>query len=229
MNFTPVDFPNTSNPPSAYQGTNFTNQYQAAAPYQASNIQSTYQSPSAQYQPTNVTTGQFNAAAAEQYMNPYSNLALQQQLDEMSRELARLQLQLSLLRAENAQAQDQWADAARRLQELGAAEKALYGANRAHWLQLRAAQALGEQRGADALPLSETAWAATTAILPAGHPGRVAPGLRRQALLLQSGDRAAAAALLAELAPAVAALSTDSALRRRYEQLTLPKSQAAPA
>ncbi len=138
-------------------------------------------------------------------------------------------LTAQLLRAENAQAQGQWADAARRLQELGAAEKALYGANRAHWLQLRAAQALGEQRGADALPLSEAAWAATTAILPAGHPGRVAPGLRRHALLLQSGDRPAAAALLAELAPAVAALAPDSALRRRYEQLTLPKSQAAPA
>ncbi|WP_343622494.1 serine/threonine-protein kinase [Roseateles puraquae] len=128
-------------------------------------------------------------------------------------------LTAQLLRAENAQALGQWADAARLLEEVGAAEQALYGANRAHWLQLRAAQAMGEQRPVDALPLNDAAWAATAAILPAGHPGRIAPGLRRHALLLQAGDRARAEALLAELAPAAAALSPESVLRRRYEQL----------
>jgi hypothetical protein len=116
LDFKPQEFTNTYNAPSAYQGTNFTNQYQgttpyqasdisnqynaapayqstnfgnqyqAAAPYQASNIQSTYQSPSAQYAPTNVTTGSFNQQAAEQYMNPYIQQALNPQLEALKRQ-----------------------------------------------------------------------------------------------------------------------------------------------
>ena len=88
MNFTPVEFFNTYKAPAAYQGTNFTNQYQAAAPYQASNIQSTYQSPAAQYKPTEVTTGQFSQEAAQQYMNPYIQQALNPQLEALQRQQA---------------------------------------------------------------------------------------------------------------------------------------------
>jgi hypothetical protein len=86
--FTPQQFTDTYTGPAAYQGTNFTNQYQAANPYQASNIQSTYQSPANQYKPTDVTTGTFNQAAAEQYMNPYIQQALNPQLEALKRQQA---------------------------------------------------------------------------------------------------------------------------------------------
>lgn len=86
LEFTPQQFTDTYTGPAAYQGTNFTNQYSAAAPYQASNIQSSYQSPANQYKPTDVTTGQFNQAAAQQYMNPYIQQALNPQLEALQRQ-----------------------------------------------------------------------------------------------------------------------------------------------
>ena len=88
LQFTPQQFTDTYTGPAAYQGTNFTNQYQAANPYQASNIQSTYQSPANQYKPTDVTTGTFNQAAAQQYMNPYIQQALNPQLEALQRQQA---------------------------------------------------------------------------------------------------------------------------------------------
>lgn len=124
-----------------------------------------------------------------------------------------------LLRVQHAQAQGRWPDAAALLAQLGAAERALYGAQRALWLQLRTEQAHSEQREAEALTLGEQAWTATAAMLPPSHPGRVPPGLRRHAALLQAGDTAGANALLAELAPAAQALVAESTLRRRYEQM----------
>lgn len=156
--------------------------------------------------------GQGRAAAAE--------LALLWQ-ERRTREPADTdRLAAQLLRAETAQAQRDWPAASRELAEIGASAAALYGAQRAHWLQLQAAQARGEGRDTAAVRvLSEQAWAATAAILPPSHPGRVAPGLRWHADLLAAGQRDRAEALRDELAPAVAALHPDSPLRRRFQQL----------
>lgn len=125
-----------------------------------------------------------------------------------------------LLRAEHEQATGQWALAAQSLAEVAAAQSALYGMQRVQWQQLQAEQARGQQRTAEALALGEQAWSATAAMLPPGHPGRVAPGLRWHAALAQAGEPGRAEALLTELAPAAAALSAESPLRRRYDQLT---------
>ena len=64
----------------------FTDTYTGPAAYQPTNIQSTYQSPANQYKPTDVTTGQFNQAAAQQYMNPYIQQALNPQLEALQRQ-----------------------------------------------------------------------------------------------------------------------------------------------
>lgn len=124
-----------------------------------------------------------------------------------------------LLQAENAQLLGQWPQAATWLAEVGRAEPSLYGVQRAQWLQLRTEQARGEHREDDALALGTQAWAALAIAFPAPHPARVAPGLRQHAALLKAGERDAAAALLAELAPAIDSLATGSPLRRPYEQL----------
>lgn len=125
-----------------------------------------------------------------------------------------------LLRTASEQAGGRWPQAAQLLAEVQAAQGALYGLQRAQWQALQAEQARGEGRAADAQALGEQAWSATAAMLPPTHPGRVAPGLRWHAALVQAGEQPRAQALLAELAPAAAALSAESPLRRRFEQLT---------
>lgn len=88
LKYDPATFTNTYNAPDAYQGNTFSNQYQATTPYQASNIQSAYQSPANMYSPTNVSTGTFDAAAAQKYMNPYIQQALNPQLEALQRQQA---------------------------------------------------------------------------------------------------------------------------------------------
>ena len=103
LSFTPQNFTNTYNAPNpyqgitalnqynatpAYQGAVATNQYSATNPYTASNIQNTYQAAGQNFVPTNVTTGNFDQAAAQQYMNPYIQTALNPQLEALQRQAA---------------------------------------------------------------------------------------------------------------------------------------------
>jgi hypothetical protein len=68
-----------------YSGPTSTNQYTGTGAYTPSNMQSTYSSPNA-YQGQNVTSGTFDAAAAQQYMNPYLQASLNPQLEEARRQ-----------------------------------------------------------------------------------------------------------------------------------------------
>jgi hypothetical protein len=118
LTFDPVNFTNTYNAPTPYQGivalnqfsptadyqgiqaTNqyagttpysgiqSINQYAATSPYTAANIQNTYQAAGKNFVPTNITTGTFDQAAAQQYMNPYIQTALNPQLEALQRQAA---------------------------------------------------------------------------------------------------------------------------------------------
>jgi hypothetical protein len=101
--YTPTTVNNTYSSPNAYQGINAINQYASTGPYSgiqslnqytgtspyaASNIQNTYQAAGQNFVPTNVTTGTFDQAAAQQYMNPYIQQALNPQLEALQRQAA---------------------------------------------------------------------------------------------------------------------------------------------
>jgi hypothetical protein len=73
LKFTPVNFVDSYTAPDAYKAINATNQYKAAGNA---------------YKPINVTTGVFNQAAAQQYMNPYIQTALNPQLEALQRQAA---------------------------------------------------------------------------------------------------------------------------------------------
>jgi hypothetical protein len=88
LSYTPVNFTNTYTAPAAYQAINATNQYTPTSAYTGSNIQNTYQAAGQNYKPIDVTTGQFNQAAAQQYMNPYIQTALNPQLEALQRQAA---------------------------------------------------------------------------------------------------------------------------------------------
>ena len=101
--YTPTTVSNTFSSPNAYQGINAVNQYTGTGPYSgiqslnqytgtgpyaASDIQNTYQAAGQKFTPTNVTTGAFDQAAAQQYMNPYIQQALNPQLEALQRQAA---------------------------------------------------------------------------------------------------------------------------------------------
>jgi hypothetical protein len=101
--YTPTTINNTFSSPNAYQGINAVNQYTSTGPYTgiqslnqytgtnpytAANIQNTYQAAGQNFVPTNVTTGTFDQAAAQQYMNPYIQTALNPQLEALQRQAA---------------------------------------------------------------------------------------------------------------------------------------------
>jgi hypothetical protein len=70
---------------STYTGPTATNQFTGTGAYNPSNMQSTYRSPNA-YQAQNVTSGTFDEAAAQKYMNPYLQASLNPQLEEARRQ-----------------------------------------------------------------------------------------------------------------------------------------------
>ena len=85
LRHTPTTFTDTYQAPEAYQTTQFANQYQAPAAFTPSQIANQYRSPQA-YQAREVTTGMFTPEAAQQYMNPYIQAALDPQLREARRQ-----------------------------------------------------------------------------------------------------------------------------------------------
>jgi len=88
MSYTPTTFTDSYNAPAAYQPTTVTNEYNAPTAYQGINATNQYVAPTTGYTPTNVTTGSFDQAAAQQYMNPYIQTALNPQLQALQRQAA---------------------------------------------------------------------------------------------------------------------------------------------
>jgi hypothetical protein len=88
LTFEPVNFTDTYTAPAAYQGITALNQYTPTAGYTGSNIQNQYTAAASGFKPVDVTTGQFNQAAAQQYMNPYIQTALNPQLEALQRQAA---------------------------------------------------------------------------------------------------------------------------------------------
>jgi len=88
LTFEPVNFTNTYTAPTPYTGITALNQYNPTAGYTGSNIQNQYTAAASGFKPTNVTTGTFDQAAAQQYMNPYIQTALNPQLEALQRQAA---------------------------------------------------------------------------------------------------------------------------------------------
>jgi hypothetical protein len=88
LTFEPVNFTNTYTAPAAYQGITALNQYTPTSAYTGSNIQNQYKAAASGFKPTDVTTGMFDQAAAQQYMNPYIQTALNPQLEALQRQAA---------------------------------------------------------------------------------------------------------------------------------------------
>lgn len=101
LGYSPTQFQNTFAAPQAFQTGNFQNQYQPGQQYQAGTFNAGYQAPTpyqsttdfsntfqagAAYNPNQFNTGIFNTQAAQQYMNPYLQTALNPQLDELRRQ-----------------------------------------------------------------------------------------------------------------------------------------------
>ena len=86
LNYTPTTFTDTYTAPAAYQGINATNQYVAPTAYTPTTVTNTYNPAGQNYKPTDVTTGTFDQAAAQQYMNPYIQQALNPQLAALQRQ-----------------------------------------------------------------------------------------------------------------------------------------------
>ena len=86
LSYTPTTFTDTYSAPSAYSSTPLSNQYSAPTAYQGINATNQYVAPTTGYTPTNVTTGQFDANAAQQYMNPYIQQSLNPQLQALQRQ-----------------------------------------------------------------------------------------------------------------------------------------------
>ena len=86
LSYTPTTFTNSYNAPAAYQPTTVSNEYSAPTAYQGITATNQYVAPTTGYTPTNVTTGSFDQAAAQQYMNPYIQTALNPQLQALQRQ-----------------------------------------------------------------------------------------------------------------------------------------------
>jgi hypothetical protein len=69
----------------AYTPTQFQDKYQAPQAYTAGQFGNQFTAPDA-YKPTDITTQQWNAQAAQQYMNPFLQQALDPQLRELTRQ-----------------------------------------------------------------------------------------------------------------------------------------------
>ena len=88
LTFEPVNFTNTYTAPTAYEGITALNQYTPTGAYTGSNIQNQYKAAASGFKPIDVTTGTFDQAAAQQYMNPYIQTALNPQLEALQRQAA---------------------------------------------------------------------------------------------------------------------------------------------
>jgi hypothetical protein len=88
LTFEPVNFTNTYTAPAAYEGITALNQYTPTAGYTGSNIQNQYKAAASGFKPIDVTTGTFDQAAAQRYMNPYIQTALNPQLEALQRQAA---------------------------------------------------------------------------------------------------------------------------------------------
>jgi hypothetical protein len=88
LSFTPQNFTNTYTAPTPYTGIAALNQYTPTAAYTGSNIGNQYSAAASGFKPIDVTTGQFDQAAAQQYMNPYIQTALNPQLEALQRQSA---------------------------------------------------------------------------------------------------------------------------------------------
>ena len=88
LSFTPQTFTDTYTAPTPYQGTTAVNQYNPTGAYTGANIQNQYTAAASGFNPINVTTGQFDQAAAQQYMNPYIQQSLNPQLEALQRQSA---------------------------------------------------------------------------------------------------------------------------------------------
>jgi hypothetical protein len=88
LSFTPQNFTNTYTAPTPYTGINALNQYTPTGAYTGSNIGNQYSAAASGFKPIDVTTGQFDQAAAQQYMNPYIQTALNPQLEALQRQAA---------------------------------------------------------------------------------------------------------------------------------------------
>jgi hypothetical protein len=86
LSFTPQNFTNTYTAPTPYTGINALNQYTPTGAYTGSNIGNQYSAAASGFKPIDVTTGQFDQAAAQQYMNPYIQTALNPQLEALKRQ-----------------------------------------------------------------------------------------------------------------------------------------------
>lgn len=86
LGFTPVDFTNAYRAPAPYQGINAVNQFTPTGAYDAANIQNQYRAAASGFRPTDVTTQQFSQQAAQQYINPYIQTALNPQLEALQRQ-----------------------------------------------------------------------------------------------------------------------------------------------
>jgi hypothetical protein len=88
LSFTPQNFTNTYTAPTPYTGITAVNQYTPTAGYTGSDIQNQYTAAASGFKPIDVTTGTFDQAAAQQYMNPYIQTALNPQLEALKRQSA---------------------------------------------------------------------------------------------------------------------------------------------
>jgi hypothetical protein len=88
LTFDPVNFTNTYTAPTPYTGITALNQYTPTAGYTGSNIANQYSAAASGFKPIDVTTGTFDQAAAQQYMNPYIQTALNPQLEALQRQSA---------------------------------------------------------------------------------------------------------------------------------------------
>lgn len=86
LSFSPVDFTNAYQAPNSYQGITALNQFTPTSAYAGANIQNQYTGAASGFRPTDVTTSQFNQQAAQQYMNPYIQTALNPQLEALKRQ-----------------------------------------------------------------------------------------------------------------------------------------------
>ena len=82
MSYSPTTFNNQYNAPADYKAANFTNQYKAPEDYQAANFTNQYKAP----QDYKSVGSSFGAEQAQQYMNPYLQMALNPQLEEARRQ-----------------------------------------------------------------------------------------------------------------------------------------------
>jgi hypothetical protein len=88
LTYNPVNFTDTYTAPTPYQGITALNQYTPTGEYTGANIANQYSAAASGFKPIDVTTGQFNQAAAQQYMNPYIQTALNPQLEALQRQAA---------------------------------------------------------------------------------------------------------------------------------------------